>query len=164
MRKTATFVGTSGRDKGKRYLITEMSATQAEKWATRAMLAIGRSLPSGAMSSNIEKIAVVLQHGLQALFGTSFIEAEPLMDEMMECVEALPDKNNPTLNRALVEDDIEEVATRLQLRDEVIKLHVNFSLGDLLRTWGSTFKRTGGVGSSDTPMSPSSSEPSSEPS
>ena len=34
----------------------------------------------------------------------------------------------------MIEDDIEEIATRAFLRDEVFKLHANFSLIDSLLT------------------------------
>ena len=42
-RKESTFIAESGRDKGKQYLITEMSATQAENWAIKALLAVGNA-------------------------------------------------------------------------------------------------------------------------
>ena len=55
---------------------------------------------------------------------------------MMTCVAFLPDPARPQVIRQLVETDIEEIATRLRLRDEVIALHVGFSIRE--RLWGST--------------------------
>ena len=42
-RKEASFTAESGRDKGKQFLITEMSASQAENWAIKVILAIGNA-------------------------------------------------------------------------------------------------------------------------
>ena len=46
----------------------------------------------------------------------------------MSCVTVIPDPTRPQVFRQLVETDIEEIATRLRLRDEVIALHTNFSI------------------------------------
>src|SRR5690242_21778037 len=44
MRKTLRYtVAEEGRDKGKTYLLTEMSASQAEMWAARAFLAMANN-------------------------------------------------------------------------------------------------------------------------
>lgn len=45
---------------------------------------------------------------------------------MFECITIIPDPSKPNVTRALIEDDIEEVATRLKLRIEIFKLHVDF--------------------------------------
>lgn len=118
-----------GRDKGKTFIITEMPASQAEKWAARALLVVSRSgveLPEGVEGSGFAGVAVM---GLRALFKVDFEELEPLMDEMMECVTWKPPRPDIPA-RALIEADIEEVATRLQLRKEVLELHTGFSLAD----------------------------------
>lgn len=115
------------RDNGKTFRITEMSAKQAEKWADRAFLAIARS--GLDVPRNLEGMAGIYQ--LAQLVGhLRFPELEPLMDELMACVQYVGDRG---LVRALMDhgdenDDIEEVATRHLLRQEVIDLHVNFSL------------------------------------
>jgi hypothetical protein len=53
--------------------------------------------------------------------------AKPLMQEMMACVQIQPGPD-PKIIRRMIPDDIEEVATRLRLRDEVINLHLGFSV------------------------------------
>ena len=63
--------------------------------------------------------------------------AEPLMDEMFRCIQIQPDPRKPEVVRPLIDngtegDDIEEVATRLRLRSEVINLHTGFSMSDAL--------------------------------
>ena len=56
-----------------------------------------------------------------------FAQAEELLGVMWACVQIIPDPGNPSVIRSLVEDDIEEVATRLRLRSEIIKMHLGFS-------------------------------------
>lgn len=52
--------------------------------------------------------------------------AEPLLEEMWACVQIMPDSSKPHVVRNLIEQDIEEIATRIKLRAEVWKLHVDF--------------------------------------
>ena len=114
-----------GRDKGKAFLLTEMSASQAEKWALRALLALSRAgfeIPDGAAG-----MAGIAQVGFQAFGRVDFHDAEPLLDEMFTCLKCVPDPNKPEITRPLVDDDIEEVQTRIYLRGEIFRLHVDFS-------------------------------------
>ena len=64
-------------------------------------------------------------------FHLNFDEMEPLLDQMMECVTIIPDPKVQAITRPLIEDDIEDVATRVMLRTEVFQLHVDFSLAGL---------------------------------
>lgn len=128
MRKTLTYTVTDeGRDKGKQFILTEMPATQAERWGMRALMALiksGVDLPEGVASGGLQALAVF---GFRAFGAMSFADAEPLLDEMMACVTYVPDPGRPQVVRRLMDDDIEEVVTRLKLRAEIFKLHVNFS-------------------------------------
>lgn len=127
-RKTSIVtVAAAGRDKGKQFLLTELPATRAEKWALRAFLALSKSgveVPENIMAMGMAGIAMI---GLKALPGLSFELAEPLLDEMMSCVVAIPDPKRPDITRPLIEDDTEEISTILMLRREVLALHVDFS-------------------------------------
>lgn len=127
-RKTATVtIDAEGRDLGKVFLLREMPASQAEKWAARAFLAMARSgidIPDDLAGAGLAGIAAV---GLKAIGGLGFAEAEPLMDEMFACIQIIPDPARPAVVRALVESDTEEISTRLRLRKEVFGLHVDFS-------------------------------------
>lgn len=119
-------IDAEGRDHGKLFRITEMSATQAEKWAFRAVLALGAAgveLPDGIAESGMAG----LRHIALGLFlKIPFAEAEPLLDELFGCITILPNPKNPTVVRPLVPDDTEEVITRLRLRMEVVNLHLGF--------------------------------------
>ena len=127
MRKTSTVViDEEGRDRGKRFVITEMSAAQAEAWAIRALLAMaagGIELPDGYEQTGMAGLAEV---GLRAITKLKWADAEPLLAEMMDCVQIAPDPRHPGTVRPLIDEDIEEIATRLKLRTEVFKLHTGF--------------------------------------
>ena len=152
-RKTKTIVvSADNRDKGKTFFVTEMPAMSAEKWATRALSAMARSgieLPAEVMNAGIAGIVVI---GAKALLSVDFVEAEPLLDEMMACVQFVPDPSKPDVLRRVHDDDIEEVSTILLLRNEVIELHLGFSIAAGLSKLGSAAKR--GPSSSDIPTSP----------
>jgi hypothetical protein len=80
--------------------------------------------------------------GVGAIAGLKFEDVEPLMDEMFaSCVAIVPDPARPSVFRGagrleggagpvgpMVEDDIEEVSTLLQLRKAILELHLGFSL------------------------------------
>ena len=156
MRRTnVVTIESEGRDKGKTFLLTEMSASQAEKWAARALLALLKSgvhVPDEVASTGIAGLATI---AIQAFGGISWELAEPLLDEMMNCVQIKPDPRNPNVIRALIEDDVEEVTTRLLLRKELLELHLGFSLAAKLSTLKAS---AAAMISKDTEMSPQVSE------
>ncbi|MGJ4855506.1 hypothetical protein ACN6KF_001452 [Labrys sp. La1] len=128
MRKTSDVTITEdGRDQGKTFQIREMSALKAERWAMRALIAVGKSgvdLPEGFASGGMRSLAIV---GVQAIMRMDFADAEPLLDEMLDCIAVKPDPKRPEVVRPLmVDEDIEEVSTLLRLRQEVLELHTSF--------------------------------------
>ena len=124
-----------GRDKGKTYLLTEMPASQAEEWATRALLLAAQSgadIPADIRDIGMQAIAIA---GVQTILGgVKFQDVKPLLAEMFQCVMIIPDLKKSSFARPLIEDDIEEVGTRLHLRDEVLSLHLGFSVADAIST------------------------------
>lgn len=158
-RKTAkTVIGEDGgRDRGKAFLITEMPASKAEKWATRALLLLSRSgidFPAEMLGSGMAGIAV---YGLRALPLLDFNEAEPLLDEMWDCIQIIPDPSHQNVTRPILEDDIEEIATRIKLRTEIFNLHVSFSQPAVQSN--TTSGTTGQVDSGNMRTSPAPSQP-----
>lgn len=128
-RKVETYtVQTAGRDQGKVFVLTEMPARQAERWATRAFLALANSgvdIPEAALSMGAAGLVVI---GYNALAGASYDDLEPLMDEMWACVQVMPDPARPAVLRPMNGDgDVEEIQTLIELRREVFRLHVDFS-------------------------------------
>lgn len=129
MRKTQTVTITApGRDEGKTFLLTEMPASQAEQWAIRAVFAMGKSNVDIPMDAVYAGWAVVATVGLKALLGAPYDEARPLLDEMMACIQSVQESGT----RPLIESDIAEISTRMFLRDEVFRLHANFSIRETL--------------------------------
>ena len=115
-----------GRDKGKTFVLTEMPASKAEAWAMRALLALlanNVELPDGFERLGMAGMAEV---GIKALSGLKWDVAEPLLSEMWDCVQIMPDPSKTHLVRNLIEEDIEEITTRVKLRAEVWKLHTGF--------------------------------------
>lgn len=122
MRKTKDVLGL-GRDSDRVYRITEMSALKAEKWALRALWGIagaGVEIPD-----NISKtpFARLIEIGLTAIANIPFQLAEPLLDEMLTCVSVVMPGGKA---RARIADDFEEPMTILNLRKEVLDLHLSF--------------------------------------
>lgn len=157
-------VDAEGRDKGKTFLVTEMAPRKAEKWAARVLFAIAKG---GGDDREAEEVAAggmagLAAVGLRSFTRVDFDDAEPLLDEMMECVSFIPDKSKldqttgEPFKRGLVEDDIEEVSTILALRSEVIEIHTGFSPAAFLSSLGAAAKAK--LNSSTTGTSPNPSD------
>ncbi len=170
-RKTKTVTITvEGRDRGKVFVLCEMTARQAEEWGWRAMEAIAQhnNVPPGLMNAGMLGVFIL---GLKPVFAAPFTMVKPLLDEMFDrCLSIQPDQNNPgTLRGAgtnlikpvgpLIDEDMEEVATRIFLRDEIFELHTGFSPAAIL---SQMWEKVMVVASSlSTPTSRAASEPSS---
>lgn len=129
-RKTKELTITAeGRDAGKVFKLTEMSADQAERWATRAFFAManaGVELPDNVAEQGMAGLAVVALTGISKL---AYEVAEPLLAEMLTCVKYVhaPGQAAQTIMSGEM-CQIEEVKTFMQLRLEVLELHTGFSL------------------------------------
>jgi hypothetical protein len=145
-RKTRTvvvpkFPACENRDEGRTYFIEEWPAAKADNWMQRLAFTFnkgGGSLPMDLAGMGWEGIAVV---GLNTFLRGS-VEPSimiPLGDELLECVKVIRDMRHPDVASALtLDDDIEEVATRWWLRDQVVSVHTNFSFLDALSILVST--------------------------
>lgn len=127
-RRVATVtIDAPGRDQGRTFVITEMPASQAEAWAIRAFLAMARGgvdVPDDIANMGLAGVALM---GLDGLRHLRWEDAEPLLDEMWDTIQIVPERSRPNVMRGLVETDVEEIVTRLRLRKEVLALHVDFS-------------------------------------
>lgn len=132
MRKTETLViPDEGRDKGKKFLLTEMPSDQGERWALRALLALtntGAAIPEDTLNAGMAGLAAV---GIQALGMVKYEAIRPLLDELWPtCVKyqhapgVMPRDPNQF-------HDIEEVLTRWTIYKALMKLHVGFSIADV---------------------------------
>lgn len=127
-------ISAEGRDKGKVFVLTELPAYEAEDWAGRALFALmnaGVEIPDNIAEAGLAGVAAL---GIKALTKLPFESAKPLLDSMMKCVQIQP---SPSVVRPLVPDDIEEVATLLTLRKQILGLHMDFSMAVARSTSGS---------------------------
>lgn len=137
-RKTATVPIVGGRDDGKVFQLTEMGAFEAEDWALRCFLALAKSntdIPASMMSSGMAGlVALGTAIGLQGLAGLDYREAKPLLDQMMTCVQLVPDPSRPQvmIGGPQLYTQIEDVSTIITLREAIIELHTGFSVAAAL--------------------------------
>lgn len=123
------------RDLGKTFLITEWPAARADNWMQRLAYAFnknGGQIPMNVTSIGWEGIAII---GINTFLRGNVDPAImiSIADELLECVKLIPDPAHPESARpATAEDDIEEVATRWWLRDQVVSVLTNFSFIDAL--------------------------------
>ena len=128
MRKTAMIaIDAEGRDKGKVFLIEEMSAYDAEKWAWAVVAKLGATgIDIGELGD--QGMAGLARMGIEAFFRMPPEDSWDLSERLMSCVMILPHATDKTVKRALTGDDIEETSTRLRLKWEVFSLHTGFSV------------------------------------
>lgn len=129
-RKTLTYtVIDEGRDKGKTFILTEMSAEAGEDWAMRVLFALigaGVDVPDNMPSLGM---GALVEMGFKTLGKLSWDVAKPLLEEMKQCIQIIPDISKAHIVRALFTNDIEEIPTLIKLRIEVWKLHTGFFKG-----------------------------------
>ena len=116
----------AGRDEGKTFVITEMSARKAHAWATRALFALmngGLEIPENIADAGFAGLASM---GIEAIGKIPFDDAAPLLAELLQCVQIAPDPAHPEIVRNCIDDDFEEFATLFRLQKEAIALHLDF--------------------------------------
>lgn len=124
------------RDSGKTFVLKELPADQAERWAFRMLLAISRAggkLPDGALEAGMAGVAHTVQNSIvaamRAMAGLQYDDVEPLLDIMFACIKYKPGEGIALMAIQPGEGSvIEEVSTRMLLRWEVLQLHLNFSI------------------------------------
>lgn len=121
-RKSVTITIGDGRDAGKIFRITEWPAIRIERWIMRAVFGLGKAgveIPPEILQLGAAPTAFAIASQASRLPSRLGIR---LADELMECVQRVEEK----LDRSLVENDIEDVTTRLRLKSEVLKLTFGF--------------------------------------
>jgi hypothetical protein len=142
MRRTATItIETEGRDKGAVFTITEMPAVQATDWFLRAMQLLIRSGADVPPNIMLHGPAAFVTMGIGTVLGglgkAPWPEFKALMDELMGCLVSYQPVGavQPVTNPALILTQIEEVATLLYIREEVVSMHLNFSIRERLSNY-----------------------------
>jgi len=140
-REAQIVITDEGRDRGKIYHIRELNAVPAEEWFTRAMQLLVRAgvevppniLQEGAMGFVTMGIGACLTGLGKAPYG----DFKLLMDDMMQCIVGYQEKAGAAKieNLYVILDQTEEVGTLIKLREEIISLHLGFSLAARLSTY-----------------------------
>ena len=121
MRKTKIItIEKDNRDKGKTFLITEMDAERAEYLAFSILHEI--AMAKGQSETASGGMATLFAEGIDGIFKIPPDRAKPIFDELMSCVQI----KTPSIERNLAPGDILEVTTRMRLKMEVIRLHIDF--------------------------------------
>lgn len=132
-----------GRDKGKTFTIQEMPAARAEEFFIRCMMLLakgGADLPQDFEPTPYGFARIGLQAFLKGISGAQPAEVKLLMHEMMSCVTSyIPPNGIPVTISQQIDEQIEEVVTRLILKEEVVSLHLGFSI----RSRIAEFRETG---------------------
>lgn len=134
MRKEMTITIDEGRDAGKVFRITEMPVSRLEKWAARALVALfgaADDIPPDvahlAETSSGAALAAVFLRGLRSF---SWERAEPLYDELLDCIDRVPNPAQPSAVIRLRPDNldahVEDISTIWRLRAEAVGLSLGF--------------------------------------
>ena len=126
--KIVTIDDKGSRDYGKHYLITEMDAFRGEWFAIRVGLLLAQSGVELGEATGFQALAIA---GIMSLTKIKPEELKPLLDEMLGCVQVIPDLNYPNNRRPvgmMLAGDITEVSTLFKLRLEIFELHTGFSV------------------------------------
>lgn len=120
-----------GSDRGKQFIITRMSAVEADRWGRhclQAAAASGGDIP-GVMDGG--GLAAVAAAGIGIFAAMPPEKMDALIDRLMQCVEMAPDPNNAAIRMkwAVAQTQIEEIPTVSWLQAEAFKLHTDFFKG-----------------------------------
>ncbi|MFP1862253.1 hypothetical protein [Lonsdalea quercina] len=127
-RKQITYiVEDEGRDKGKEFLITEMSAWDAEELAEEIYRAMGQgefnSLPADVVAMGSAGLATV---GMSVLSAAPARTSRPIADKLLSTAEIVITHEGKETRRKVKPIDFEEVATIRALKDKVFELNFGF--------------------------------------
>ncbi|HDL7179816.1 TPA: hypothetical protein PXM65_002785 [Yersinia enterocolitica] len=127
-RKQITYtVEDEGRDKGKEFIITEMSAWDAEELSEEIYRAMGHgefnSLPADVVAMGVSGLATV---GVSVLAAAPASVSRPISDRILSTVEIVITNEGKDITRSIKPIDFEEISTIRTLKDKVFELNFGF--------------------------------------
>lgn len=138
-RNTKKITINKGRDKGKTFSITEMSAWDSNRWMIsflKQLAKSGNSLPTDISDLGIAGLLAVIQNEGDALKSPTFFKSLmsvasnideqdlfPLLDKLLTCVSLITPKGHEI---DFTTDQIEDSSTFSTLYSEVFQAHVFF--------------------------------------
>ena len=139
-RRATIVISLEGRDKGKTFELEEMPVLKSTDWFFQAMMLLSRGgaeVPSNIFSQGpIGFAAMGLGAVLTGLGKTPFPEVKPLLNQLLDCVVGfqMPVGTMMT-NREAIMSQVEEATSIFFLYQEVLSLHLGFSLFDRLQEY-----------------------------
>ncbi|WP_035601591.1 hypothetical protein [Edwardsiella tarda] len=131
MRKQITYiVEDNNRDHGKEFIITEMSAWDADELSQEIFRIMGSGMPNGM--ENIPDDVVMMgcaglaTYGLLVLSSASPEVAKVLRSRLLATVEIAISHEGNQQTRKVIAEDFEEVTTIRSLMDQVFKVNFDF--------------------------------------
>lgn len=121
MRKEVEITIEEGRDKGKTFKITEMSATQADRWTLKVLCLFGKG---GIFLEELSKMD--FNTIIKIIGDVSYDMAEPLLDELLECASFKKDGVYVPMKGSMIESVVEDFRTLYRLRLEALQLVLGF--------------------------------------
>lgn len=122
--KSKTITIEKGRDAGMMYQVTEMPIAKADNWAMRALFAIANGgVDLEGVSPNMGMLGMA-NVAIKALAGINPNVGIPLLDELLDCVQAIP--SGGTARPLLLESDVKDLSTMFTLRKEALAIHLDF--------------------------------------
>ncbi|CEF54630.1 hypothetical protein [Acetobacter ghanensis] len=122
-----------GADKGKRFVITRMSAVAADRWGRHCLQAAASSGADIAGVAAGGGIAAVAAAGIGIFAAMDPARMDELIDQLLQCVQMQPDPSNPAMllpwDVVSAGEQIEEIPTLGWLQKEAFALHVDFFKG-----------------------------------
>lgn len=151
----------TNRDAGKTFRIEEQPAGIAEDWFLRACMLLSRAgadVPPELFQQGLAGFAAMsIGAILNGVSKAQWMEVKPLLDEMMSCV-SMRTPAMTFVSGPMMDTQIEEVSTRLLLRQEVADLHLGFSTADRLSHFRNMAAMMIAMSTADTQTSPAGSE------
>jgi hypothetical protein len=120
MLKSVDIIIEAGRDKGKKFTITEMPAVKMDKWATKALIILGKT----GNSFNLAQID--LESLLRSLSSADYEGVEPLLEELLSCATFEKDGVSMVMTSSIADGIVEDWTTLFRLRIEALKLNLGF--------------------------------------
>lgn len=115
------------RDKGKEFLITEMSAWDAEELSEEVYRAMGHgefnSLPADVVAMGVAGLATV---GMSVLAAAPASVSRPISEKLLATVQIVISNKGKEIPRSIKSLDFEEVSTIRTLKDKVFELNFGF--------------------------------------
>ena len=93
-----------------------------DRWATRALIALGRAKKGGIATLG----SMSIDELLSALSEVDYQIAEPLLQELLECCDFVKNGQSIVLKKDMVDGIVEDWTTLFKLRMEALNLCVGF--------------------------------------